>query len=446
MPSWLSVLTQVFLAMALPYFVIVMVAGARAIRRESGSLRAQEASLGRYSGTHRAMRSLHLYFLIPCLNEERVVGGTLLNLFEQTQADIVVIDDGSTDATSTVAALAARTPDERDRVTVVRRELPQARQGKGAALNAGLQAVIADVRARGRDPKDVVICVMDADGRLSPGAVTGALQEFLDPAVGGVQLVVRIRNRDRLITQLQDVEFWAISATSQFARTTTGTVSLGGNGQFTRLAAVMQLSGDAWTTSLTEDLDLGLRLYALGWKVTTTGAGFVDQQGVDNYRTLLRQRTRWYQGHLTCIRRAPELTRSTKINELALAEAISYLLVPWVLVLPWSILQQCVLVAVLAGSHTGIIAGFSGSLAARGVALGLWYLFSFLPNILIGLTYARRTGAVSVPRALFLGHFMIIYNYLGYAAAWTALVRMMRGRTGWSKTPRSREAAVSAVS
>ena len=103
---------------------------------------------------------------------------------------------------------------------------------------------------------------MDADGRLSAGAVTAALALFDGPRVGGVQLIVRIRNRRKLIAQFQDIEFWMISALSQFARSISGTVSLGGNGQFTRLSALQQLTGEPWSRSLTEDLDLGLRLIA----------------------------------------------------------------------------------------------------------------------------------------------------------------------------------------
>jgi glycosyltransferase involved in cell wall biosynthesis len=438
MPIAMSIATQVLLAIALPYFLLTLAAGIRAIRKQSGSLRGQElAAQSPYSGSHRPQPRYVMYFLIPCLDEELVIGRTVHRLMTDTDATIIVIDDGSTDSTAAAARDAVGSRTDSDRLRVLTRRLPNARLGKGAALNAGLQIVRADVADRDIDAVSVIVCVMDADGQLSPDAVSGALASFDDPGVGGVQLVVRIRNRDKWITQFQDVEFWTISATAQFARVATGTVSLGGNGQFTRLAALTQVRGDVWSDSLTEDLDLGLRLYAAGWKVTTTAHGFVDQQGVESYRTLLRQRTRWYQGHMTCIRRVPQLCRSPKINELALAESISYLLVPWLLVLPWSILQQWVLLAVVFGSDGGVIAGFTGSPLARGVALGLWYLFSFLPNLVIGLTYARRTKSISLGRAVVLGHLMLAYNYIGYVAAWRGVGRMIIGRTGWTKTPRS---------
>src|SRR5207302_10677264 len=134
---------------------------------------------------------------------------------------------------------------------------------------------------------------------------------------------------------------------SQFARSLTGTVSLGGHGQFTRLSALEGLVDEPWSRSLTEDLDLGLRLAAVGWRTTTTTRAYVDQQGVESYSRLMRQRTRWYQGHLSSIRRLPELWASEKLGQIGLIELTSYLLVPWLIVLPWSILQQWVLYQVL---------------------------------------------------------------------------------------------------
>lgn len=444
------VATQLILALAVPYFLLLVVVGARAIRRASGGLRAQEAraELTRYAQDDVGLvpavavplpAGYQVYALVPCLDEARVIGGTVAQLLHQPEIRVLVIDDACTDGTGARALAAADLAGHPDRVEVLTRTLPQAQRGKGDALNAGLLRVRERVSAESADPDRVVICVMDADGRLSPGAMAGAVAGFADPQVGGVQLAVRIRNRDRWITRFQDIEFWMISACAQFARTITGTVSLGGNGQFTRLSALTSLPGPVWSDSLTEDLDLGLSLYAAGWQVTTTGAGFVDQQGVESYRALLRQRTRWYQGHLTCLGRVPLLWRSTRLSEPALAEAIAYLLVPWVLVLPWSILQQLLIVFTLAGVDTGIITGISSTGAVRWVAIALWYALSLMPNILIGLVYARRTRTVSLGRSMLLGHLMLLYNYVGYLAAWRAVGRMIRGRRGWAKTARAME-------
>ena len=431
--GWMS---QVVLALALPYFVITVVLGIRVARRDGLRLGSQEREEGAEAidGSSDA-----LYFLVPCLNEEVVIGETVRRLLAEPGTTVIVIDDGSTDRTAERALQAGLEGGRSDRLVVLSRTGTESRQGKGAALNAAYPFVLEHVRDRGLDPDDVIVGVMDADGRLSAHAVTAALALFTDVRVGGVQLVVRIRDRRKLIGQFQDIEFWMISALSQFARSISGTVSLGGNGQFTRLRALQQLTGEPWSRSLTEDLDLGLRLIAGGWRITTTTQAYVDQQPVDTLPRLLRQRTRWYQGHMGSIKRLPELWRATGVNEVAILEVSSYILVPWLIVLPWSILQQWIFFQIFTSSGAGVFATELGTLPWQITYAMLWYVLSFAPNLMIGIIYSRRTKAVSIGRALVLGHLMIAWNYIGYIAAWRALWRLARGQTSWTKTPRTDE-------
>jgi 1,2-diacylglycerol 3-beta-glucosyltransferase len=429
--------SQVVLGVSVPYFLLLVVLGIRVARRQGGRLGAQENWLSWADLTRPA--AYHVYFLVPCLNEEAVIGETLRGLLVDTACRVVVIDDDSDDATTQEARRAAAALDANDRLEVLNRRQPDARQGKGPALNTGMAAILDDVRRRDLDPDRVIVAVMDADGRLSSGGTRAALPLFDDAQIGAVQLIVRIRNRRKLIARFQDIEFWMISAISQFARSLSGTVSLGGNGQFTRLSALSTLDGEPWSRSLTEDLDLGLRLIAAGWRVTTTTRAYVDQLGVQSYRRLLRQRTRWYQGHMSAVSRVPELWRSRRVSQVALVEATSYLLVPWFIVLPWSVLQQWVLFQMLFGSGRGIFATGLGASPWLGVYFAIWYLISFLPNLFIGFIYARRTRAVSLWQALGLAHLMIAWNYIGYAAIWRALGRIVLGRRTWAKTVRSRD-------
>ena len=379
-------------------------------------------------------RQYHVYYLIPCLNEERVIAATVDALLAlEPPGTVVVIDDGSEDRTGEIAR--SRGPG----VVVLRRDLPNARKGKGQALNAGLGLVRQDVAGQGLSTRDVLIFVVDADGRLTPNTLRAVTPLFDEPAVGGVQLVVRIRNRDSLMLRFQDMEFWAMSGPGQIGRIASGTVSMGGNGQFTRLYALDEIGPDPWSDSLTEDLDLGIGLSALGWKTTSTGDAYVTQQGVDNIRQLLRQRTRWYQGHMQTGRRLPELARSKYLSNIGFFELAAYLAVPWVITLPWSIIQQYLLVSIVTGN--GLPSGFLSSypLAARiGYAI-VWYVVSFSPHLFWGWLYWRRAREVSIGRAILMCHLMIPWSYVSYAAAWRALGRILLRRQSWTKTTRSDE-------
>lgn len=378
-----------------------------------------------------------LYFLIPCLNEQAVIGRTVSSLVAPAGWDsqIVVIDDGSDDDTAREARRAGG-----GQVHVVTRQLPHARQGKGAALNAGFTAVLADVAERRLDHDRVIIVVMDADGRLSDGAIHEVLPLFADPVVGGAQLAVRVRNRnDNFLLQFQDHQFWTLSSFTQFGRVATGTVSLGGNGQFARLSALLGVGVQPWSSSLTEDLDVSISLAVAGWRLTTTPRAAVDQQGVARLAPLIRQRTRWYQGHMMSAARLPDVLRSRRMSNAASIEMSLYLLVPWLLDLPWSVLYHLILVQIGLGfADLGL---FSGTPLEQVLFVAVWYVLGFWPAIITAFMAHRRNPSMSWRRAVKLGHCFVVTNYLSYVCAWRALARILLKRNGWTKTARSDEDA-----
>jgi hypothetical protein len=233
------------------------------------------------------------------------------------------------------------------------------------------------------------------------------------------------------------MEFWAMAGLGQLGRVDLGSVSMGGNGQFTRLSALDEAGPKPWSTSLTEDLDLGLTLAALGWRATSTPWAYVSQQGVASFRRLVRQRTRWYQGHMTSIRRLPELARSRHLPTRRFIELAAYLAVPWFLSLPWSVLQQYILVELALGRGGPPLWGTSWW--GRAVGIVFFYSVSFTPNLFWGATYARRSPDVPLWRAMVMAHLLIPWSYLAYLAAWRALGRMVFGRNSWAKTTRESE-------
>ncbi|KOG87904.1 glycosyl transferase, partial [Streptomyces varsoviensis] len=135
------------------------------------------------------------HFFVPCRDEETVVGTTVARLrADFPRAHVWVIDDDSDDATGAIVEEAAA---EDARVHLVRRRRPDARKGKGAALNAAydeLNLYLSDIAGPPRDR--VVVCVVDADGRLDPRALdrVSGPSGLGDPEIGGVQVSVRMRN------------------------------------------------------------------------------------------------------------------------------------------------------------------------------------------------------------------------------------------------------------
>jgi 1,2-diacylglycerol 3-beta-glucosyltransferase len=368
-------------------------------------------------------RALRYVMMVPALNEELVLDATLRCLCELAPArtTVLVIDDGSDDDTAKIAEAFA------DRgVHLVHRAAPNARQGKGAALNAGYQHLSGlDLG----DRADVVIGVVDADGRLGPGTLEHIDAALADPSIGGVQAAVRIANRHTLLARFQDFEFVGFSYLFQAARHRLGSVGLGGNGQFTRLDALATLGPQPWTDCLAEDLDLGLRLTIAGWRLGFVRDATVDQQGVLTVAALVRQRTRWVHGHLQCWARIPALLRSG-LPWRTVADTLVYLTSPGIL--------ACLslgIAATTALGATGLLGSpLSSSLDPADLAV-VWLPVG-VPLVVLAVTYHRRASATSWAKAAALAIGLIIYNLVWYLAAWQALAAIATRRQSWAKTSR----------
>lgn len=434
-----SILAGVIIAYGLLYVGSLSLLGIRFSHRDGHSLPAQETLIDAARQENATLNGYRFYFLIPALDEEAVIANTIeAVLRDQSGATVIVIDDGSTDDTPTIV----RSYEHTGRVRLLRRELPNARLGKGKALNAGLDLVRTTVGAlegAGVLRRDqVIITVMDADGQLTPNATAAVAAEFArDPAVGGLQLAVRIRNRDSIKLQFQDMEFWVLSAMMQFGRVWFGSVSMGGNGQFTRLAALDEVGPEPWSESLTEDLDLGISLAALGWSTTSTTHAYVTQQGVDDLRRLVKQRTRWYQGHMMSISRLPELTRSRHLSTGRFIEYAAYLFIPWCMSLPWPPIELYLLYSMLV---RGVTPWAGAANATQATVLGVgWFLFSFAPNIASGFAYARRVKDKGYGGAFLMSIAFFFWSYIGFVAAYRALGRIIMRKNSWAKTAREVE-------
>lgn len=428
MIGFFAAVAAVVISVSFAYLWVMFFAGLRTIRRSGATLstlsntRYEDPFLGE-PGT------FHTYFLIPCLDEEKVIGSTTRSLAGSPHSTTIVIDDASEDGTRAVAY-----ENGGENIIVLSRTFPNARVGKGEALNDGVRLVRDLVRERGQDTDDVLVVVMDADGRLSDGAMAEVLPLFDDPAVGAVQLAVRIRNRDKFLTRYQDFHFWSTTAVTQFGRAQTGTVSLGGNGQFSRLAALNETGDKPWSESLTEDLDLCVTLALRGWKLTTTPNAAVEQQGVETISTLFRQRRRWFQGHMMMAKRIPEIWRTPALPNIRALELSAYILTPWITILPWSILFHWAVLGIIFDG--GVFFAFVTNSASLLAGLILWYLLTLGPVFVNALVYYKRDEKRELWVSLLHAHCFPLINYLAFAAVWSALARILKGNNGWEKTRR----------
>lgn len=368
-------------------------------------------------------------FLIPCLNEARVIGASIDRLRSLPEVNwmVMVVDDGSDDGTADIVESYADS-----RVHLLRRSSPFARQGKGEALNAGYRHLIMSDLLVGLDPRDVVVTILDADGRLDAQALSVVLPRFADKSIGGVQIGVRINNRTtNWLARMQDMEFVIFTDVFQRARRHLRSVGLGGNGQFMRLAALMSLGNAPWSKSLTEDLDLGIRLMSTGWTNEYLNEVAVHQQGIVDLRRLVRQRTRWFQGHLQAWNLLPAIIRHT--TGARRRDLQWHLLAPLMMLVASLLTVAFLLTVVAVALH---------SVAGTDLPAPWWlltaYALGFFPALTFSWVYWRRERENGLSRfqALLLAHTYVGYCLMWYLAGWRAAWRSLLNRNAWAKTER----------
>jgi 1,2-diacylglycerol 3-beta-glucosyltransferase len=361
-------------------------------------------------------------FLVPALNEQITIGDSVERLLALPLAHrkIIVIDDGSDDATPEILAT-YRHPD----LHVLRRDLPDARVGKAEALNAAYH-MLGGLLA-GADRERVIVAVVDADGRIAPLAPRYVAGHFAEPGVGGVQSLVRIYNRNSVLTRMQDIEFSLYGHIYQAGRNRSGTAGMGGNGQFNRLSALDAIAtrSGPWRNRLTEDQDLGLRLLTAGWKSHQEVRAVVEQQGVPRLRPLLRQRTRWSQGNLQALDLVGPIWRAP-LPRLARVEEVAYLLMP-----VWQAVIGCAVIC--AGA---LVALGDASIVTGPEQIPYLYAIGF-GNTVLGCLVARpRSSRRALWASVGIAHVYALYTWLLFPALARAAARQLTARQEWNRTDR----------
>ena len=383
---------------------------------------------------------LAFVIIIPALNEEMVLGKTLDHLLSlpQDNLTVLVVNDNSDDRTLEIAN------SFRDkRLRVINHPEAEAQQGKGRVLNFAFKYLMASDLVREKGADNVIYGVLDADGRVQSNILEAVNPYFSKPDVGAVQTGVRINNANtNILTKWQNFEFLAFARLAQKAREHLGSVGLGGNGQFVRLSALASRGDDPWTDCLTEDLDLGINLMLAGWENHYCSDTFISQQGVPEMRPLIKQRTRWFQGHMTCWRHIPALA-SLDGPLSARIDTIYYLLAPLMvfIFLPSSLLFVFwTIFFILSGASSVIVDPVEFFPTAI-----VWYIFSFGAVPTVVWTFWREEKEMSGVKAFIYAHVFAFFYVVWFVAGVKAIYRLARGEGSWVKTARSDETAAGKV-
>ncbi len=249
--------------------------------------------------------------MVPCRNEELVVEGMVTCLlaldYPRDLLELLVIDDGSDDATGAILdELARRDP----RLRVIHRP-PDAGGGKSGALNTALVDATGDV-----------IVVFDADHKPRADVLRRLVRHFADPDVGAVQGRCIVRNsEDSSLARTIAVDYYCGYLVNEYGRQALYDLPAYGGANCAVRASDLRRFGGWNPDTVTEDTDLTLRLVLSGKRVRFDVTAIDTEESVSTFRRFWRQRYRWARGHQQAWREyrssvwhAPNLSISQKIE------------------------------------------------------------------------------------------------------------------------------------
>ena len=231
----------------------------------------------------RAVRTVPVTVIVPAYNEEASLGDTVRSLRAQVPgpAEIIVVDDCSTDGTARVA--------EELGVRVVR---PPRNTGSKAGAQSFALAMV----------DTPLVIAVDADTTLAPGAILGLYEAFADPDVAaacGTVIPRHVRStweRGRYIEYLFAFTFYK-RVQDQFG------APLISSGCFSMYRTGELRAVGGWSTrTMAEDMDLTWTLYQQGRKVRFVAEAVCYPIEPYDYAFLGKQLRRWSHGFVQNVR------------------------------------------------------------------------------------------------------------------------------------------------
>ncbi|MEM9506266.1 MAG: glycosyltransferase family 2 protein [Cyanobacteria bacterium P01_E01_bin.35] len=223
--------------------------------------------------------------LVAAKNEEAVITNLVAMLctldYPADRYEVWAIDDRSTDNTP---AILDRLVQEYPQLKVVHRAT-NAGGGKSGALNQVIPQTFGDI-----------IGVFDADAKVTNDLLRQVVPLFAAQDIGAVQVRKAIANStENFWTKGQAAEMALDSYVQQQRIAVGGIGELRGNGQFVSRAALHSCGG--WNEeTITDDLDLTIRLHLDNWKIGFLLTPPVLEEGVTKASSLWHQRNRWAEG------------------------------------------------------------------------------------------------------------------------------------------------------
>jgi poly-beta-1,6 N-acetyl-D-glucosamine synthase len=344
--------------------------------------------------------------IVPSYNEGMTLANCIDSLARQTYPDceVIIVNDGSTDDTLSVARQMTR------RHSPLIRVIDKKNGGKATALNSGI------ARANG----EIIICV-DADSIFMEDTVEQLVLSFQDPEVAAVGGNVKVANRTKALGRQQALEYITGLTLQRKAFAYLGCMQVisGAIGAFRRDA--LQAVGGYSSSTIVEDMDTTIELVRRGYKVVYNPLAIAFTEAPEHLGDFLKQRYRWTFGGFQVLAKHRDALWQQQNKR------IGYIGLPYFLIFPWfDVLVSALVVAALLR-----IAVSGSDLYVLFIYMGMCFLQALL------ITYALATDKED-KKLLFMvfTDTLIYYHLLSFTTLKAGINYLFKKKTSWNKLER----------
>lgn len=220
--------------------------------------------------------------IVPCWNEAETVAATCDSLlaldYPKEKLEIILVDDGSTDATPAIMARFAGHP----QVNIISKK----NGGKHTALNEGIASTEAEF-----------IGCLDADSFVEPAALREIMPCFNDVDVAAVTCAMSVHKPGNILQHMQNAEYIFGITFRHAISSVNGLYVTPGPFSFYRRNVISELGGFRYGHQ-TEDMEMALRIQQAGYRIENAPRARVYTKAPTTLSKLVKQRTRWTTGFL----------------------------------------------------------------------------------------------------------------------------------------------------
>lgn len=336
--------------------------------------------------------------LIPAHNEAVVIENTLKAMtrlhYPKEQLEVIVINDNSNDDTGAIARNMAK---QYPFIRVVDTVPPYAGKGKSSALNFGFQASTGEY-----------IVVYDADNTPEPEAVYHLVMGLLnDEKAGAMVGKFRVVNAKKsLLTRFINIETITFQWMAQAGRWFWFKMATIPGTNFAIRRSIIETLGGWDEQALSEDTELSIRVYDLGYYIRFFPAAITWEQEPETWRVWWRQRTRWARGNQYVVTKF--LIRFFTLKRKAIVFDLIYFFFTYFLFFFGVILSNVLFIVNLF---------YDLNLTIGVVSLILWVLafLLFVTEVFITLSIEKTEMTTE-------NFFIVILMYFSYSQLWILLV------------------------